>query len=95
MSSQLLLDEMYTGLKEYLEALGWQVTTVQEAELQGAKDKDIAAHARKNQMILITQDSKTAELAEMIGARQLFLSNALIAKLVDSSIREKYPAERV
>ena len=39
---KILLDEMYSGLKEYFEILGWNVITVQEAGLRGAKDKDVA-----------------------------------------------------
>ena len=38
---KLLLDEMFAGLKEFFEILGWKVITVQEAGLQGAKDKEI------------------------------------------------------
>lgn len=38
---KVLLDEMYAGLKEYFEALGYEVLTAQEAGLKGAKDKDV------------------------------------------------------
>jgi hypothetical protein len=34
---KLLLDEMYAGLKEYFETLGYQVQTAQEAGLKSAK----------------------------------------------------------
>ena len=59
---KLLLDEMYAGLKEYLEMLGNTVLTAQEAGLQGAKDRDVVEYASKQDMILITQDQKPAEL---------------------------------
>jgi len=36
---KLLLDEMYAGLKEYFEILGWNVLTVQDAGLQEPKTK--------------------------------------------------------
>jgi predicted nuclease of predicted toxin-antitoxin system len=55
---KLLLDEMYAGLKEYLEALGYQVLTAQESGLQGAKDRDIVEYAVKHSLILVTQDQK-------------------------------------
>lgn len=32
---KLLLDEMYAGLKEYFEALGYEVMTAQEAGVEG------------------------------------------------------------
>jgi hypothetical protein len=38
---KLLLDEMYAGLKEYFETLGYEVLTAQEAGLKAAKDKDV------------------------------------------------------
>lgn len=91
---KLLLDEMYTGLKEYFEILGWEVLTVQEIGLQGAKDKDVVAYAAKNDLTVITQDSKIAEIAELVGTRYVYLTNALIAKLGDEKIREKYPESR-
>ncbi len=90
-SLKLLLDEMYTGLQEYFETLGWEVLTAQEVGLQGAKDKDMVIYARNKDLILVTQDSKPAELAELLGVRYVLLSNALIAKIADANIREKYP----
>jgi predicted nuclease of predicted toxin-antitoxin system len=88
---KLLLDEMYAGLKEYFETLGWQVLTVHEVGLQGAKDKDVVEYARKNELLLVTQDQKPADLAELTGVRYVLISNLLIAKIADSKIREKYP----
>jgi predicted nuclease of predicted toxin-antitoxin system len=88
---KILLDEMYAGLKEYFETLGWDVLTVQESKLQGAKDKQIVEYAKNNNLLLITQDQKPAELAELTGVKYVLISNAMIAKIADSRIREKYP----
>lgn len=88
---KLLLDEMYAGLKEYFEILGWNVMTVQDAGLQGAKDKTIVEYAKNNNLLLITQDQKPAELADLKGTRYVLISNAMIAKIADAKIREKYP----
>jgi len=85
---KLLLDEMYAGLKEYFETLGYQVTTAQEAGLKSAKDKDIVEYAGKNGLLLVTQDQKPAELAELLGIRCVFISNLMIAKLVDQKIKD-------
>jgi predicted nuclease of predicted toxin-antitoxin system len=89
---KLLLDEMYAGFKEYFETLGWEVLTAQEAGLKGAKDKDVTDYARSNNMLLITQDQKPAELAELTGVKYVLISNAMIAKIADDKIREKYPS---
>jgi len=88
---RLLLDEMYAGLKEYFETLGWNVLTAQEAGLKGAKDRDIVEYAKNNNLLLITQDQKPAELAELTGVKYVLISSAMIAKIADAKIREKYP----
>ncbi|MEM2110900.1 MAG: DUF5615 family PIN-like protein [Candidatus Bathyarchaeia archaeon] len=87
---KLLLDEMYAGLKEYFETLGWQVLTVQDLDLQGGKDKDIVNYAKTHDLLLVTQDQKQADLAELAGVKYVLISNALIAKIADIEIREKY-----
>ena len=87
---KLLLDEMYAGLKEYFEALGYEVLTAQETGLKAAKDKDIVEYAGKHDLILVTQDQKPAELAYLTGVKHVLISSAIIAKIADSEIRKKY-----
>jgi predicted nuclease of predicted toxin-antitoxin system len=86
----LLLDEMYAGLKEYFEALGYEVMTAQEAGLKAARDRDIVEYASKNDMVLITQDQKPAELAELLGVKCVFISNLMIAQIVDQKIKSGF-----
>jgi len=88
---KILLDEMYAGLKEYFEILGWNVVAAQDVGLQGAKDKDIIEYAKKNNLLLVTQDPKSADLADLTGVKCVLISNAMIAKIADEKIREKYP----
>jgi predicted nuclease of predicted toxin-antitoxin system len=88
---KLLLDEMYAGLKEYFETLGWNALTAQDAGLKAAKDKDIVEYARNNNLLLITQDQKPADLAELTGVKYVLISSAMIAKITDEKIKEKYP----
>lgn len=87
---KLLLDEMYAGLKEYFETLGWEVQTAQDAGLRGASDRDVVEYARTHDVLLVTQDQKPAELAELVGVKCVLISNAMIAKIADERIREKY-----
>lgn len=84
---KILLDEMYAGLKEYLEALGYEVLTAQEVGLKGSKDRDIVEYAGKHNLILVTQDQKPAELAELVRVKCVFISNLMIAQLVDQKIK--------
>jgi len=88
---KLLLDEMYAGLKEYFETLGWEVLAAQDVGLKAAKDKDIVEYAKKNDLLLVTQDQRLADLAELTGAKCVLISSAMIAKIADEKIREKYP----
>ena len=91
---KLLLDEMYAGLKEYFETLGHETITAQEAGLKAAKDRDIVDYAGKHGLILVTQDQKPAELADLTGVRYVLISNGMIAKIADARIREKYPSSK-
>jgi predicted nuclease of predicted toxin-antitoxin system len=86
---KLLLDEMYAGLKEYFETLGYDVLTAQEAGLKAAKDREVVEYAGKHGLLLVTQDQKPAELAELLGVPYVFISNLMIAKMVDQKIKEK------
>ena len=87
---KILLDEMYAGVKEYFEALGYEVLTAQEAGLQGVKDRDVVEYAGKHGLLLVTQDQKPAELAELTGVKCVLISNGMIAKIADVEIKEKY-----
>jgi predicted nuclease of predicted toxin-antitoxin system len=87
---KLLLDEMYAGLKEYFETLGYEVLTAQEAGLKAAKDKDVVEYAGKHGLILVTQDQKPAELAELTGVKYVMISNVKIAKIADAEIKKKF-----
>ncbi len=89
---KILLDEMYAGLKEYFETLGYDTLTAQEAGLKAAKDKDVVEYAGKHGLILVTQDQKPAELADLKGVKYVLISNAMIAKIADAKIKEKYSA---
>lgn len=87
---KILLDEMYAGLKVYLEVLGWSVSTVQDFGLGGASDKEVVEYARDHGLLLVTQDQRPADLADLLGVRNVYISNADVARIVDSEIREKY-----
>ena len=87
---KILLDEMYAGLKEYFETLGYEVLTAQEAGLKSAKDRTIVEYAGKHNLLLVTQDQKPAELAELTGVKCVLISNGMIAQIADAKIKEKY-----
>ncbi len=85
---KLLLDEMLSGLKEYFEVLGCEVVTVHDANLKGKKDKAIANYANDNNLILITEDRKPAELADLLGAKYFFVDNKTKAQMIHEKIKD-------
>jgi predicted nuclease of predicted toxin-antitoxin system len=87
---KLLLDEHYTGLKEYLEALGWNVTTIRDVGLNGASDRTVIEYARDNDFLVVTGDDKPSEMAKLIGVNYIWVSPGVIAKAIDKEINEKY-----
>jgi len=85
---KILLDEMFAGLKEHFEALGYSVVTAQDVGLKSVKDREIVEYAKTHNCLLITQDAKPAEIAELTGVKCVLVSNAMIAKVVDEKIRQ-------
>jgi len=88
---KLLLDEMYTGLKEYFETLGWDVLTIQDVGLKGVSDREVIEYAKKNGLLVVTQDQKPADLADLKEVPHVLISKKMIAIMTDAKIREKYP----
>lgn len=84
----ILLDEMYTGLKEYLQTLGWEVLTVPDVKLIGASDKKIVEYASKNGLLLVTQDEKHADLASLKGVQCVLISKVMLTKLIDAELKK-------
>ena len=83
---KLLLDEMYTGLKEYLQTLGWNVITVQDAKLVSASDRKIVDYAEENRLLLVTQDEKHADLATLRNVPCILISKTMLTKMIDAEL---------
>jgi len=85
---KILLDEMYTGLRDYLQTLGWDVLTVQEVNLSGASDKKIVEYAERNKLLLVTQDEKHADLASLKGVPCVLISKIMLTRMIDAELRK-------
>ena len=90
---RILLDEMYSGLKEYFEVLGCEVETVQDTKLSGKMDKEIAEYAKEHDLVLITEDRKPAELSELLGGQFFYVDNKTKALMIHEKLKEKYCPE--
>ncbi len=85
---KLLLDEMYTGLKEYLQALGWDVVTVHDVNLAGASDRKVVDYAEKSGLLLVTQDEKHADLASLRHVPCVLISKIMLTKMIDAELKK-------
>lgn len=65
--------------------------TVQDVGLKGAEDKKVIEYAEKNGLLVVTQDQKPADLAELRGVPYVLISKRMITRMADAKIREKYP----
>ena len=88
---RILLDEMYSGLKDYFQVLGYEIETVPEVGLSGSEDKKIAEYAKKHKMILVTDDRKPAELAHLLGAKYYYVDMKTKAQMIEAKLLEKFP----
>ena len=87
---KILLDEMYTGMKDYLKALGWDLETVNTTGFQGSTDNKVMEYAKANDLIVITQDEKFADIAELKGVECVLISRKMVAKMIDLELKKKY-----
>lgn len=87
---RLLLDEMFTGLKDHFTLLGWEAITVEDAGLKGAGDKEIARYAKEDGLILVTGDRKPAELVKLIGGRCIHVDTPMLVNTIIRAVEERY-----
>ena len=69
---KLLLDEMYSGLREYFETLGYQVQTAQEAGLKAAKDRENRRIRKQKQSNSGNPRPKTCRTRRTIRSQMYF-----------------------
>ena len=87
---KILLDEMYTGFRDYFTVLGWEAKTVEEAELKGAQDRDIARYAVEHGLVLVSEDKRSTELVELMGGKYLYVNTPMMVKMIVDAIEDKY-----
>lgn len=85
---KILLDEMYSGLKPFLKILGWDVLTVEDAGLRGASDEQVLESARKNGLVIVTQEQRVADLARLKGIPHALIGPVEIARIIDAKLRD-------
>jgi predicted nuclease of predicted toxin-antitoxin system len=61
--------------------------------LQGADDQRIIEHAKEESMLIVTQDEKLADIAELKQISCVLISKKMVAKLIDAELRKNFGAE--
>jgi predicted nuclease of predicted toxin-antitoxin system len=87
---KMLLDEHYSGLKHYLENLGWDVVTVYEVGLDGTRSHELVDYANNNGLLLVTKEKKLEDLAVSDRALCVLLTSQEVAAFIDWLFKEKY-----
>lgn len=88
---KILLDEMFTGLKEHFEILGWDVLTVEGIDMKGAPDKDVAQYAYKHDLILVTEDKrKPVEFMKLLGGKYVLVDTPMVVRMIEKEVKEKF-----
>ena len=83
---KILLDAMYDGLKEYLTEKNHEVISVRDLGKSSANDADVRKYASEHNMILVTQDKRSADVGMRNGVDCVLISLGDIAELVNSKI---------
>ncbi len=89
---KLLIDEMYDGLEDFFE-LDYEVKTVKKEKLRDGeatkleKDNRVVDFALKNNLILITQDAKAANIAKFRKVEYVLIEMSDIADIINNKLR--------
>ena len=84
---KILLDEQLAGLQPFLQSLGYDVLTVHEENLQGAKDIEVVFHAKNHNLVLITQDTGQAQMSKLHNVKHIWLNQALLAETIHRKLQ--------
>lgn len=90
-TKKLLLDEMFTGLKDHFTLLGWEAYTVEDVGLKGADDIGVARYAKEKGLILVTEDKrKPVEFMKLLGGRYILVDTPMVVRMIAQAVEEKY-----
>ena len=84
---KVLLDEMYTGFKPHLTALGWDVITAEEAGIKSKSDLEVVEYAMQNGFTLVSQEQRVADLARLKGVTYVVIGTVDVARIIDQKLR--------
>jgi predicted nuclease of predicted toxin-antitoxin system len=60
---------------------------VEEAGLKGATDLEVVEHAKRNELLLVTQDPKVADLARLKGVACVVVGAVEIVRIIDEKLK--------
>ncbi|MBN2336124.1 DUF5615 family PIN-like protein [Candidatus Bathyarchaeota archaeon] len=88
---KLLLDEMYSGLKDHFRIMGLEAITLKDVGLKGSDDYEVAKYAHENGYVLVTGDKrKPVEYLELLGGRYVLVDTPMMVRMIVEAVEEKY-----
>lgn len=86
---KILLDNQLNGMDRYLRIQDYDVVTAYELGFTEKTDEEVIKHAKKHNMILVTEDNKAANLAETLDVRVIHLDMKMKAKAVAEELKKR------
>jgi len=88
---KILIDNQLNGMDRFLRIQGYEVTTAYELGYTEKTDEEVIKHAKEHNMILITEDNKAADLAELYNVAVIHLNMKMKSKAVTEELKERVP----
>ena len=85
---KILLDNQLNGMDRLLRIQGYDVTTAYELGYTQKTDEEVIKYAKEHDMILVTEDNKAADLAEILGVPIIHLSIKMKSKAVENELKK-------
>ncbi len=82
--------ELPLGFGPLPEVLEEAPTPIVGLWITGAEPVEVEARARENDLLVVTEDDRPAQIADMLEVKYIWISPGVIAKTIDAEIREKY-----
>lgn len=87
---KILLDNQLNGMDRFLRIQGYDVTTAYELGYTEKTDEEVIKYAKEHSMILITEDNKAADLAEIHNVKIIHLDMKMKAIAVSNELKKRF-----
>jgi len=86
---KILLDNQLNGMDRFLRIQGYDVTTAFDLGYTEKTDEDVIKYAKQNNMTLVTEDNKAADLAGTLNVSVIHLDMKMKSKAVIEELKKR------